>query len=128
MKILLISSDKALINKVGNPEVIHDNNLVIFNKSNDSLDVMSFVLNTHPSLLILDDDYLKPLSGKILTSIKNVLPNIAIIFITSDDSHQLGREITPIGVSYYTLKPIRVEDLKALISSLFKTKSNQEVS
>ena len=125
MKILLISGDSHLIDQIFKTEVVSSENIVVFNESNDPLDVMSFVIHDHPSLMIVDDDFLRPISGRIISSIKNVLPKVSTIFITSDESYELGREISPLGLQYYAIKPVDVNDLKDVISSLTKVKISE---
>ena len=125
MKILLLSGDSNLIDKIFKTEVVPSENMVVYNESNDPLDVMSFVIHNHPSLMIIDDDFLRPVSGRIISSIKNVLPKVSTIFITSDESYELGREISPLGLQYYAIKPVDVNDLKDVISSLTKVKISE---
>jgi DNA-binding NarL/FixJ family response regulator len=97
-------------------------NIVVFNESNDPLDVMSFAIHNHPTLMIVDDDFLRPISGRIVSSIKNVLTKVSTIFVTSDESYELGREISPLGIQYYAIKPVDVNDMRDLIASLTKIK------
>jgi len=122
MKILLISNDIVLIEKFRNPDIVFENIFTVYDKNNDLLDIMSFVLDNHPSVMIVDDDFLKPNSARIISSIKNALPKISIIFVTSDDSHTLGREISPLGIQYYAIKPVDINDMKDLIASIAKIK------
>ncbi len=125
MKILLISNDAVLIEKFRNPDVVLGNLFTVYDRNNDLLDIMSFVLDNHPSVMIVDDDFLKPNSARIISSIKNALPKISIIFVTSDDSHSLGREISPLGIQFYALKPVDINDMKDLIASLSKIKVSE---
>ena len=125
MKILLISGDSNLIDNMFKTEVVPSENMVVFNESNDPLDVMSFIIHSHPSLMIIDDDFLRPVSGRIISSIKNILPKVSTIFITSDESYELGREISPLGLQYYAIKPVDVNDMKDVISSLTKVKVSE---
>ena len=122
MKILIISRDSNLISKIKDTEMFSSENVVVFNESNDPLDVMSFAIHNHPSLMIVDDDFLRPISGRIISSIKNVLTKVSTIFVTSDESYELGREISPLGIQYYAVKPVDVNDMKELITSLTKIK------
>jgi len=122
MKILIISRDSNLISKIKDTEMFSSENVVVFNESNDPLDVMSFAIHNHPSLMIVDDDFLRPISGRIISSIKNVLTKVSTIFVTSDESYELGREISPLGIQYYAVKPVDVNDMKELIASLTKIK------
>ena len=122
MKILLISGDSNLIDKMVKTEMFSSENIIVFNENNDPLDVMSFVLHNHPSVMIVDDDFLRPISARIISSIKNVLPKVITIFVTSDESYELGREISPLGIQYYCVKPVDITDMKNLIVSLTKVK------
>ncbi len=122
MKILLISGDSNLIEQIKKTDMFSSENIVVFNESNDPLDVMSFAIHNHPTLMIVDDDFLRPISGRIVSSIKNVLTKVSTIFITSDESYELGREISPLGIQYYAIKPVDVNDMRDLIASLTKIK------
>ncbi|MGA8264429.1 MAG: hypothetical protein WB779_08325 [Ignavibacteriaceae bacterium] len=122
MKILLISGDSNLIEQIKKTDMFSSENIVVFNESNDPLDVMSFAIHNHPTLMIVDDDFLRPISGRIISSIKNVLTKVSTIFITSDESYELGREISPLGIQYYAIKPVDVNDMRDLIASLTKIK------
>jgi len=123
MRILLLSNDQSLSNKLQKPIVLKDNELKIDEQSADPLDVMSTVCTQSPPLLIVDDDYLSPNSAHILKSIKKINKEIKIIFLTSDPSVELGREISPIGVHYYGLKPMT----EAALSDLIKSVSNKKI-
>jgi DNA-binding NarL/FixJ family response regulator len=122
MKILLISGDSNLIEQIKKTDMFSSENIVVFNESNDPLDVMSFAIHNHPTLMIVDDDFLRPISGRIVSSIKNVLTKVSTIFVTSDESYELGREISPLGIQYYAIKPVDVNDMRDLIASLTKIK------
>ena len=122
MKILIVSGDSGLIEQIQKTDMFSSENIVVFNESNDPLDVMSFAIHNHPSLMIVDDDFLRPISGRIISSIKNVLTKVSTIFVTSDESYELGREISPLGIQYYAVKPVDVNDMKELIASLTKIK------
>ena len=122
MKILVISKDQNLIDHIKETDMFSSEIITVYNESNDPLDVMSFAIQSHPSLMIIDDDFLKPVSARIISSIKNVLTKVSTIFVTSDESYELGREISPLGIQYYAVKPVDVNDMKDLIASLIKVK------
>ena len=125
MKILLISRDVNLIEQIRKTDMFSSENIVVYNESNDPLDVMSFAIHNHPSLMIVDDDFLRPVSGRIISSIKNVLTKVSTIFVTSDESYELGREISPLGIQFYAVKPVDINDMKDLITSLTKVKISE---
>lgn len=122
MKILMLSKDENLIKTmIGtlNPE---ENSFSIVNDIEDPLDIMSTVCSSSPSVLIADDDYLRPNTSRILHSIKKVNPNLTTVFFTSDSTIELGREILPIGIHFYSIKPISEQECKGLIQSFNKLK------
>ena len=121
MKVVLISNDKLLINMISN-KTDASMDIEVYRKSNNPLDVTSFVCVAPPTVLIVDDDFLKPQSAHILKSIKRIKKNIAVIFITSDNGIELGREISQIGIHFYAIKPIEKSMLTDLIHSANKLK------
>lgn len=118
MKILIISKDLELKNIISNISADIDCNINILDQSSDPLDAMSKVCTSNPSLLIIDDDFIKPNSMHLLKSIRSVRKDLKIIFVTSDDSIELGREISPLGIQYYAIKPIAEAELLELINTV----------
>ena len=128
IKTLLISIDKALELFMEKNNINSDNSFISFSNSNDPLEIMSHVCSANSSLLILDDDFAKPNSEKLLTSIKKVYPKLSIIFITSNTSLELGRTINSIGVKYYLMKPISDGDLQEYINSIIENLEKQYIN
>lgn len=125
-KILLISNDSNLNSSLEKLSSEINCELSFYNKSADSLDVISEVLSANAQLIILDDDYIAPASAKLLESIKKVKSKLAIIFITSDSSLELGRTINNIGVKFYLIKPISEENLREFIKSV-RTQNQEQI-
>ena len=123
MKIVTISSDTSIIELIDKPEVKGKNQLIIYNKSNDLLDVASFIHTNHPSILIVDDDFLKPDSAHLLKNVKKLNPDLAIVFITSDPGIELGKKVSQVGISFYGLKPLGENELEDSIRSITKLKT-----
>lgn len=127
MKILLVSSDINLINMLSDTELALTHNIVIYSQNNDPLEIMSDVCTLNPSILILDDDFTRSNSTQLLSSIKKVNKKLSIIFITSDDSIELGRQISPIGIQYYSIKPVLqnslIDSIKSIINQLHNKNS-----
>jgi DNA-binding response OmpR family regulator len=124
-KLLLISNDNSLQNFLEKNSKDSDFSFAPYSASNDALDIMSYVCSQNPSLLIIDDDFVKPISERLLTSIKKVNAKLPIIFITSNTSLELGRAINSIGVKYYLMKPLSDEDLKEFITSVTENLVNK---
>ncbi len=124
MQILLITEDSLLLSSISDLNITELGEIKLHERSYDPLEVISSVHSISPTLLILDDDILKPNSAKILKSIKQISKNVEIIFLTSDNSVDLGREISPIGVYFYGIKPISKDEILDLIKSVYtKNKS-----
>lgn len=125
MRILLISEDNLLLTTLKNfgenPKV----STIVYNDDPKPIKVLSNFLSLQPSVLILDDDYLKPNSVEILESIRNVNNKMKIIFASSDSSLELGKKVSQLGIYYYAIKPIDESEIQELLDSLLNTKSEQ---
>lgn len=123
MRIITISKDQNLIKLIDKPEVKGQNHLMVFNRSNDLLEVASYIHTNHPAILIVDDDFLKPDSAHLLRNVKKLNPDMAIVFITSDTGIELGKEVSQVGIFFYGLKPLSENELEDSIRSITKLKT-----
>ena len=123
MKIVTISIDDGLIELINTPGVKGNHQLTIYNGSKDLLEVVSFIYTNHTSILIIDDDFLKPNSAHLLENLKKLNPKLTIIFITSDPGIELGKKISQLGIYFYGLKPLSKNDLEDSINSITKLKT-----
>lgn len=89
-------------------------------ESNDVLDLMSTICSERPSLLIIDDDFVQPNTVHLLKSVRKVNKNLKILFVTSDTSIDLGREISQLGIYYYAYKPIDITEFVDSVSALIR--------
>lgn len=129
MKILLITNDIQIIELIQRSADGCENELFINSDTYDPLEVHSSVHRIHPSLMIIDDDFLKPNSARIIRSLKDINKNFKIIFITSNEGLELGKEISQIGVYYYALKPIQPNELIQAVQSVINfNKSNVQLN
>ena len=90
-------------------------------ESNDVLDLMSTICSERPSLLIIDDDFVQPNTVHLLKSVRKVNKNLKILFVTSDTSIDLGREISQLGIYYYAYKPIDITEFVDSVSALLRS-------
>ena len=123
MRILLISEDGLLQSIVKSFGEYADACTTVYNDDPKPIKVLSNYLSRQPSVLIVDDDYLKPNSVDILESIRNVNKKMKIIFASSDSSLELGKKVSQLGIYYYAIKPIDDSEFKELLDSLLKPKS-----
>jgi DNA-binding NtrC family response regulator len=120
MRILVLSDDPETIRQIDANTLKEDHDVLFFRDDKNPLQVMSFVCSNHPKALIVDDDYLKPNSVEVLKAIKKVHPGLAVIFVSSQVSVDLGREISQLGIHYFAQKPLQDNELKDSIQSLIK--------
>ena len=129
MRILFVSDDKSIKDILFNSELISKNRIKTVDNTNEPVEVLELLYSFHPSILIIDDDFMKPNSSKIITSSKKVNEDISIVFLTEDASLESGREVIPLGIEYYAIKPVTrnelLESLHSIINhQLKKTKSH----
>lgn len=128
MKLLLISKDSDLINF--NESISNNGTLrtVVFNSNNSPLEIVENFLSAKPDAVIIDDDFMKPNSVQMISTFSKLTPEIPIIFITSDDSLELGKDVSQLGIYYYGIKPISKQEYRDLINSLNKKRNNSSLT
>jgi len=122
MKILIITDDAILIEMGNSFNHVQANQIIIYNSDSNPLSVVAFVFDNNPSLLIVDDDYLKPNSAQIIETIRKMNKKLAIVFVTSDPGLELGKEISQLGILYYAIKPLVESELGDLLNSINNSK------
>lgn len=125
MNILLITEDSELTSIIENFVENSDNSTTIYNGEAIPIKVLSFFLNSQPSVVIVDDDFMAPNSVTLIESIRNVNQKTKIIFTTSDSSIELGKRVSQLGIYYYNIKPIDEGEFKELLESVIKSKTQQ---
>ena len=118
MKTVIISNDNHLINIVKNLKIIPENQLAIYSENSDALEIMSHVCTLHPSILVIDDDFTKPQSAQVLNAIRKVNNTVKIVFISSDSSVELGRDVSQVGILYHAVKPVDKNEINDLFNSI----------
>ena len=120
MKIQAISQEKNLVDELMKFQTIGNETVELYSGVNNSLDILSFVISGNASLVILDDDFTSPHSVHLLESVRKVKKEQKVIFLTSDDGLNLGKDISSLGVQYYAIKPISGEELVDSVKSILK--------
>lgn len=123
MKILAISADSKLKDLVKSFAAESEHYSFIYNQGTRPLDIVGFAYEKNPSVILLDDDYVKPNAAVMIATLKKMKKNLKIIFITSDSSVELGKEISPLGIAYYAIKPLDKNEFDEVLNSISKTKS-----
>lgn len=122
MKIFILSTDKEITQLVDSFASEYHHQSIIYNKSKIPIDIVGYVYEKSPYVVIIDDDYIRPNAAILISTIKKMKENIQIIFVTSDTSVELGKKISPLGIAYYAMKPIDKEEFDELLNSILKTK------
>jgi DNA-binding NarL/FixJ family response regulator len=128
MRILFASNDIETQNSLKETGIPEANQLTTLDKNNDPVEVVSSIYKLNPSIVILDDDFLNPNSGKIIQSIRELMDDISIVFVTGNDTIELGREISQLGIEYYVIKPYTKEEMEDSLNSLIKHQLKKQQS
>jgi len=120
MKIQAISQEKKLVDELIKFQTNGRETVELYSGLNNSLDILSFVVSGNASLVILDDDFTSPHTVHLLESVRKVKKEQKIIFLTSDDGLNLGKDISSLGVQYYAIKPISGKELIDSVKSILK--------
>lgn len=105
MKFLIISNDNELIEQAKSvkPE---SHELELCSHNFDPLDIVSAYCSNRVNAIFIDDDFVSPNTLKVMQSLRNFNKNLLIVFLTSNESIELGKSILPLGVHFYGLKPL----------------------
>ena len=127
MKILVISNDKKIMNsakKLEQNDSISSSTRTkkmtvhTFGENVIPLEIVTYAFSVNPGVLIIDNDLVKPNSVAIIKSFRDMRPDTSVIFITSDPSVELGREVSRLGILYYGIKPLLNSELEDSIISI----------
>jgi len=117
MKILLITEDSNLISSFSKDVIPSEFKIEIFSCHINLLEIISSIYSDNFSIIIIDDDCMGKNSLQLLKSVRTMKKNMKIIFLTSDNSIEKGREISPLGVLYYGIKPVSQRELLQVLDS-----------
>ena len=118
MRILIISNEYTKENMLQLIKGYNEAELTFLSEKNDPFVIISKTIDLNPSLVVIDDDFTAPNTVQVLKSIKTINKIMAIIFVTSDTSLELGREVTPLGIQFYAIKPLSKTEIFDSIKSI----------
>jgi len=124
MKIFTLSTDKEIIRLVDSFASENKHQSIVYNKSKVPIDIVGYVYEKNPFIVIVDDDYATPNAAVVISTIKKMKENVKIIFVTSDASVELGKKISPLGITFYAIKPLDKYEFEDLLGSISKNKLN----
>lgn len=127
MKIMLLTDDNKLIKMGQSFSEIHALESEICSDKKNPLDVVQCIYKAKPSVIVIDDDFICPNSATLIKTLKMVKKNLKIIFLTSDSSVELGKEISQLAINFYAVKPLEEAEFEDLLLSILKT-NNKTIS
>lgn len=120
MRIVIISNNRILISGIEletDPGLVE---IIPLGETDDVLQILNSVKSLNPGIIIIDHSFLKDQAFKLLSMVKLINQKTKIIFLTEDNSIELGREIIKSEVFYYGILPMTREDLSEVINSAIK--------
>lgn len=123
MKILTVSNGLVLHDEIKRIAKSLRELKISFYSQNDTLEVISVVINENPEVLIFDDDLFGVKSSDLLKNIRKIKSDLKIIFLTSDTGVDKGREVIDAGIYLYLIKPLEVNVLNETLASILDKKS-----
>ncbi len=121
MKMLFITVDAKIIEMGHSFSHTNSKHITIYNSNKNPLDIVNFIYESKPSVLLIDDDFINPNSATLIGTLNKVRENLKIIFLTSDSSIELGKEISQLVIQYYAIKPLDEAEFEELLVSILKT-------
>ncbi|MBU2493720.1 MAG: hypothetical protein KJ571_13920 [Bacteroidetes bacterium] len=118
MRVFIISNEFTKENMFQLINGYNDAEIYFCTDINDPFGIISKTIDLNPSLVVIDDDFTSPNTIQILKSIKTINKNMATIFVTSNNSLELGREVTPLGIQFYAIKPLSKAEIFESIKSI----------
>ena len=82
MKILTLSVDTELIRLIDTYASDHKHQSIKFNTSKRPIDIVGYVYEQNPFLIIVDDDFVKPDAAVTISTIKKMKEKVKVIFST----------------------------------------------
>jgi len=121
MKILLISNDISLQTIFDNYNYDPNISKQTISRMSDPFEFLAEFYALNPSVIVIDDDLLKPNTEKIIEAIRRFNKKVIILFVTSDTSLDLGKKIIPLGIYYYSIKPVTEKNFYELLGAINNT-------
>lgn len=85
---------------------------------------LAAVSQTRPCLLVLDDSIAKHDSQDLLRTVRQLEPEVLVVYLATHHTAELERAVRQLGVLYYTEKPPDPHLLGRLLSSALASAAN----
>jgi len=118
MKLMAVTSDQEVLSTLREENLPNSWNLSLVMGKVEPVDLLVKIHAFNPFAILIDDTLFAPKTNSLLQSIREIQKSIQIIFITENNSIELGREISQLGIHKYFIKPFLMEHLLESIQSL----------
>ena len=115
---MAVTSDQQVISTLSQENIPNNWNLSFVMEQVEPVDLLVKIHAFNPKAIIIDDSFFAPKTNSLLLSIREIQNSIKIIFLTENDSIELGREISQLGIHKYFIKPFSMAHLLESIKSL----------
>ena len=115
---MAVTSDQEVISTLSQENLPNNWNFSLVMEKVEPVDLLVKIHAFNPIAIIIDDTLFAPKTNSLLLSIREIQNAIQIIFITDNDSIELGREISQLGIHKYFIKPFSMMHLVESIKSL----------
>ena len=115
---MAVTSDQQVISTLSQENLPNNWNFSLVMEKVEPVDLLVKIHAFNPIAIIIDDTLFAPKTNSLLLSIREIQNSIQIIFITDNDSIELGREISQLGIHKYFIKPFSMMHLLESIKSL----------
>lgn len=85
-------------------------------------DALVVLLRGTIDLAVLDFQLSELTAEKIIVEMRNCGISVPVIVVTGDESIETERRVRGIGVDYYFVKPLRIEDIKSVSYHILQRK------
>ena len=115
---MAVTSDQEVLSTLGEENLPNNWNLSLVTEHVEPVDLLVKIHAFNPFAILIDDSLFAPKTNSLLLSIREIQKSIQIIFVTENDSIELGREIAQLGIHKYFIKPFSMAHLLESIKSL----------
>ncbi len=122
MKLLVLSNDETIRNRLVHAKLAVE---LIFAIGTEAWTIAEALTIKSVSAVLIDDDFARPNSERIIKLTRQIKHNIPVIFLTSDKSIELGKRISQLGIDFYGHKPIGGDDLGEAVQAILKARVKQ---
>lgn len=115
---LTVCEDEGILNQMKQPRSLPDIQFDYYQGVKDKLDVFLFICTKKSELVLIDGDFLKDEAIALIRAIKIINNELSVIFVTSDNSLHLGRQVNELGIQYYAIKPLADGEIIQAVEAL----------